>query len=414
MARSAEVCLAFLRPVSQVWADGWNLFAGRRLHSAPHSPRRQDPANFTLGRLRHGGAVRLPITQYALALAVLLSAASAQAGEGAALLWRAHTPGLPRATACTATLARPPGSEETYVITARHCAPEAGEAVELVFGATARRLGEDTVINGVRRSGLANKGMTEAGRFDLLWAPLPAAAQSADGVRRFASRLPAPGSRLHVAGFPGGVGPLESVCTLVGPALRADNPMEGFRLDQEMTCPARENWRGISGAPVVDERGDVVGIVLAAAMSGTALYFQPLLAGNLHASGDPVQPGDGSGARVYENVRLGAGARGYHLEVTLEDGVLNGAARLYGSTGAPHAALTFDHADLQGPVMLFDRSGAVMLDATVAAGRLTVRLFSPSADPGDAAAGRRLPAAPPSRSAINQLINRTLMGRPAN
>ena len=347
-------------------------------------------------------------------LAVALISTPAQAGEGGALLWRAYTPGLPRATACTATLVRPVGAEKTYVITARHCAPEDGETVELVFGATARRLGEETVINGARRANLPTAGMTEAGRFDLLWAALPASAEPAGEVRPLATRLPAAGSSLHFAGFPGGVGPVESVCTLVGPALRADNPLEGFRLDQEMTCPARENWRGISGAPVFDERGEVVGIVLAAAMSGSALYFQPLLAANLYASGEPVQPGDGSGSRVYENVRLGAGARGYRLEVTLEAGVLNGAAKLYGKTGIPHAALTFDHADLQGPVMLFNRSGDVMLDATVAAGRLTVRFFSPSPDLGDIKPERRLPIAAPSRSAINQLINRTLMGRPIN
>ena len=414
MAVSAAVCLAFLRPVSRAWAAGWSLVTACRLHGALLSSLDADRAHFPWGHQRQGTAVRLPVVQYMLALATLLLAAPAQAVEGGALLWRAHTPGLPRATACTATLARPPGSDETFVITARHCAPQAGEAVELVLGATARRLGEDTVINGTRRTGIANAGMTLAGRFDLLWVPLPTAAEGAGAARRFANRLPAAGSRLHVTGFPGGVGPVASLCTLVGPALRADNPLEGFRLDQEMACPARESWRGISGAPVLDERGDVVGIVLAAAASGTALYFQPLLASNLHASGEPVQPGDGTGARVYENVRLGAGARGYRLEVALQNGVLNGAARLYGATGSPHASLTFDHADLRGPVMLFDHSGAVMLDATVAAGRLTVRLFSPSPDLGDATAGRRLPASPPSRSAVNQLINQTLMGHPAN
>jgi len=386
MVVAAAFVFALLRSAAQVWADGWSLFTGLR---------------------------RL-ITRYGLVIAVLLIATPAQAGGEGAVLWRAYTPGLPRATACTATLVRPVGAVTTYAITARHCAPETGESVELVFGATARHIGEDTVINGKQRSGLATAGITEADRFDLLWAPLPTAAEGAGEPRRFATRLPAAGSRLHVSGFPGGVGPAEAICTLVGPALRADNPLEGFRLDQEMTCPARENWRGISGAPVLDQHGDVVGIVLAAAMSGTGLYFQPLLAGNLHASGEPLQPGDGSGPRVYENVRLGAGARGYRLEVALEDGVLNGAARLFGANGSPHAALTFDHADLHCPVTLFDRSGVVMLDATVAAGRMTVRLFSPSASTGDAAWARRLPATPPSRSAINQLINRTLMGHPAD
>lgn len=337
-------------------------------------------------------------------------AGTAGAVEEGSILWRAHMPGLSRATACTAALVATSGGAVPLLVTARHCAPVAGERVELVTGTTGHRPGKNAVVSGGRQTDISGLDLVEAAGFDLLWSALPDNLHHPGPVRQPAANLPPPGTRLQVSGYPGGTGPSSSVCTLIGPALRADRPLHGFRVDQEMSCPARDNWRGISGAPVIDPQGQVVGIVLAASPEGTSLYFQPLLAGNLQAAGEGLRPGDGSGQRRYENVRLGAGQRGYRLEVALEAGQLHGPATLYEPTGAPYARLTFNHADLVGPVMLFRQDGSVMLDATLAAGRMTVRLFSPAAVHEGTEARRRLPGDQRSGEAVSRLINWSLMG----
>jgi hypothetical protein len=338
---------------------------------------------------------------------------SAAAGEGA-ILWHTHAPGAVRATACTATIVEPSPAGPSYVLTAGHCAPEPGETAEIVYDATARNDMGRTVIDGRARASVPIGRVTRSPRFDLLWAPLPK--KPAPNVPRhaFADRLPEPGAELTVEGFPGGMGPVAAACTLIGPVLRADRDLDGFRIDQEMVCPLRDTWRGMSGAAVLDPEGKVVGVVLAAALSGTALYFQPLLATNLRAAGTPITPGEGTGTRSYDNLRLGAGPRGYHLEARMEKGLLNGPATLYGPEGSPHARLTFEQADLRGPMMLFGPDGGVMLDATVAGGRVTIRRYAPpeavrpdpADEPGDAIA--------PSEVGVARMIEWSLMGRTAN
>jgi hypothetical protein len=59
--------------------------------------------------------------------------------------------------------------------------------------------------------------------------------------------------------------------------------------------------------------------------------------------------------------------------------------------------------------MLYRQDGSVMLDATLAAGRMTVRLFSPATSREETAA-RRLPGDHRSRAAVSRLINWSLMG----
>ena len=359
------------------------------------------------------GAAAARVSVAGLFVCGILSPVPVHAAAGAPILWHAHAPGATRATACTAALAQPSPRGPVYVVTAAHCAPEAGEEVEVVFDARARLEQGRTIIEGSRRVGLSGDSIAISPRFDLLWVPLEGRATEGEGRALFSHALPAPGAALHVAGFPGGAGPAEATCTLVGPVLRADRELDGFRVDQEMACPRRDTWRGMSGAPVTDAAGQVVGFVLAAAMSGTVLYFQPVLAANIQASGIPIRPGEGTGTRRFDNIRLGAGARGYRLEARYAVGLLDGPATLFGPDGTPHARLTFRMADLRGPMTLFGPDGGVMLDADVAADRLTVKSFDPPTSLGEAAGSTRAPPASGDATdlAIARLIEWALMGR---
>lgn len=90
--------------------------------------------------------------------------------------------------------------------------------------------------------------------------------------------MPVVGDVLEVRGYPGGVGPVSLSCAMAGVVI-LDLPVPRLRPSLRCTTALPSPLKGMSGGPVLNEQGQVVGVLASgtpAPEGGTLLGFEPL------------------------------------------------------------------------------------------------------------------------------------------
>lgn len=108
---------------------------------------------------------------------------------------------------------------------------------------------------------------------DLARAPAPL------GSPAFSSgRMPRVGDELVVWGYPGGHGPTQFQCKMAGVVV-LDLPIPRLRPSLRCNPPVRSSVKGMSGGPVLNRAGEVVGVLASGTLApegGHLLGFEPL------------------------------------------------------------------------------------------------------------------------------------------
>ncbi|WP_439814201.1 S1 family peptidase [Zavarzinia sp. CC-PAN008] len=351
--------------------------------------------------------LRLPSTARAalLGLGALLWAGSpAQAIDGVALVM---TPvGSNSVRACTGVLFSPRAPmQPVFVLGAEHCLGSGPQPTEVIVGASLSS-GQVKLGPGGGSVPVAGARVVRGAGLDLFFAPVDARRLGPRGslpLASFAERMPRPGNRVDVLGFPGGEGPVKQRCVYEGAWLQAEDGLSRFRIAHELSCAEREVWQGLSGGPVLDRDERVIGIVQSTNAQGTALYFAAVLQDNIGVTDrQPLVLGEAMPDAEYERVRLGRSARVFEISARFRGGLLDGAA-IITRDGAPHVEASFSAGRLEGALTVYTRDGDVWISAAIHDGRFDLKDFLEA---------ERYPEVAAMRTRVAHILDWALQGEP--
>jgi|GEM_PF-2792448 len=264
-------------------------------------------------------------------------------------------------------------------LSAMHCFPALAAESSVAWGAFA----SGNILGVVNPAARALGFYPGRGQFDPMqdfWlSPIKGAVSGEAHVYRLAKAMPPIGEKLTFWGYPtvglpllGGVAPLAVMqCTYLGPFLGGapevkKNP---FTLIHAAQCPRKYFIKGMSGGPVVNADGEVVGTLSMATFppkvqtEGTVLFFPEVTEARLNAA---YSPGEKNyiaplpdGTRMYSPVYLFSLLPSSHdpvddignsfpvpepptyttvrgnFEIPLKGQVVSGVVRAYADSGAP-------------------------------------------------------------------------------